>query len=573
MAEPFGQGVALNFGTGDPTPGLRRAGPWVGTVLATAAVAAAALTTAADAAPAMPSGVAVAAAAALRATFADLAAGYQPGCAAAAIRDGRVLASAGFGYADLAGRVPVTPDTVFNVASISKQFTAFAVLLLEKRGRVSLGDSIRRYVPELGEHAQSVTLRHLLHHTGGLRDYITLAAWDGVGTADPLDASGALAILARQRAPDFAPGSAHAYSNTGYFLLSQLVEAASGRSMRAFAADEIFRPIGMASTSIVDRYPAAVAALARGYSRDGKGGFGVDESPWEMTGDGQVHTTVGDLALWDDNLRTGRVGGRDLVDRLTEPGTLDDGTPLDYANGLFVAPYRGLPAQAHGGAWAGYAGYWLRLPEQRLAVAVLCNRSDVDVEGRAAQIADALLGDLSAAKPGSGGPAVGADVDIAAVRPGLYRSDFGQVARLRRDGVATVIEAYGSEARVDALGGGYSAEFGGTRVRLAFPAADRIALGGHPSAYARIAEWTPPSDLSGYAGVYRSEEAMTDLSLSSHAGGGGLVATFAGISAPLRPAGVDEFEFPGLGLVSVATRGEVVLRTLGVRALSFQRSR
>jgi CubicO group peptidase (beta-lactamase class C family) len=321
----------------------------------------------------------------------------RPGCAVGVMREGSLIRAEAHGAADLDSGALLRTDTVFNIGSISKQFTALAVLLLAREGRLSIDDSVRRYIGELGAYAEGVTLRHLLNHTGGLRDYVNLLLLEGHRFEQRTTREQALEILSRQRAANAPPGSEYDYSNTGYFLLGLVVERVSGRTLAQFSLEHIFAPLGMRDTSIVDAYPVDIPRLARGYSPADHGsadGFEIDEAAWEQTGDGQVHTTIADLARWEANFFTARVGGPEVLRQLVEPGRLVSGKRLPYAAGLALGTYRGLPTVRHGGDWAGYRAHYLRFPEQRLAVAALCNRSDAAASRYTASMAGLYLADL-----------------------------------------------------------------------------------------------------------------------------------------------------------------------------------
>ncbi len=333
------------------------------------------------------------------AVFADLQGATGPGCAAGVERAGTLLYAAGHGHADITQERRIDANTVFNIASDSKQFTAFSILWLAQQGRLALDDSILDHVPELGAYAWPVTLRHLIHHTGGLRDYSALLFLKGRTRSDPVTQRETLEALARQRAADFPAGTRYAYSNTGYFLLGLVVERVSGLPMRSFAAKHLFAPLGMDATSIVDHYPADIAALARGY-RQVDGAYTVDESRWEQTGDGQIHTTVRDLLRWSRNFHDTTLGGPALVRQMTAPGPLDAPQARDYAAGLVVRPYRGLRVERHGGSWAGYTSDLVRFPAQQLSIAVLCNASHLTPGRYAHAIADLVLAaELGAPEP------------------------------------------------------------------------------------------------------------------------------------------------------------------------------
>ena len=343
--------------------------------------------------PAAPADSAALAAATDR-VFAHLDKPGSPGCALGVYRDGRIAYARGYGLANLELGVPITPRTVFDIGSTSKQFTAMSILLLARDGKLSLDDPVRKHVPELPDYGRPVTIRHLLHHTSGLRDYIELLSLTGARAEDWTTDDDALAVISRQRALNFDPGSEWLYSNTGFFLLSVVVERASGMSLRRFADERIFRPLGMTSTHFHDDHTMVVPGRATGYSPREGGGFSIDMSDWEQTGDGGVMTTVEDLLKWDENFYAARVGGRALLDTMQRPGTLNGGKPLEYAAALFIRPYRGLRTVSHGGAWAGYRAELLRFPDQHLSVACLCNVSNGNPSGLARRVADVHLATL-----------------------------------------------------------------------------------------------------------------------------------------------------------------------------------
>ncbi len=316
----------------------------------------------------------------------------EPGCTVGVMQGGALTHALAFGMADLGRGRPLDSHSVFNLASVSKQFTAFALLLLEQQGKLKLDDPLVKYLPELSASAQGVTLRHLVHHTGGLRDYIELLTMKGRGDADGATIDESVRALARQTRPNEAPGVEFDYSNTGYFLLGVVIARVSGQSLAQFSRERIFGPLGMKNTSIVDRYPDGIAALARGYAKTGAG-FVIDETGWEQVGDGQVHSDLHDLALWDENFYTAKLGGRALVDRMYEPGPLNSGESTGYAAGLNVYQSRGLRWVTHGGSWVGYRSNISRVPSEHLSVVVLCNRADADTGSLAGSIAEILLKD------------------------------------------------------------------------------------------------------------------------------------------------------------------------------------
>ncbi len=188
------------------------------------------------------------------------------------------------------------------------------------------------------------------------------------------------------------PGAEYEYSNTGYLLLGVVIARVSGQSLAEFAREQIFRPLGMVSTRIVDRYPDGNATRARGYANTGKG-FVIDETGWEQVGDGGVHSDLHDLALWDENFYTAKLGGRELIEQMYKVGLLNSGESTGYAAGLSVDETRGVRLIGHGGSWVGYRSYLLRAPDEHLSVIVLCNRDDADTEDLANRVAEVFLKD------------------------------------------------------------------------------------------------------------------------------------------------------------------------------------
>ena len=302
----------------------------------------------------------------------------SPGCAVGIIKDGVLMHARGYGMANLEHGIPITPQTVFDIGSCSKQFTAFCILLLEKRGKLSLDDDVRKFVPEIPDFGRPILIRHLLYHTSGLRNYVTLLENDGKRTEDVATDADALRVLAKERDLHFVPGEKHRYSNTGYFLMSLIVKKVTGESLREFARKNIFEPLGMAHSHFHDDHTMIVKSRATGYSPLSGGGFGIEISNWEHVGDGSLMTTLEDLVKWDQNFYDGKVGGKEVVKRMEMPGRLNDGTKLNYGCGLIIGKYQGTLMIHHGGAWAGYRSHIVRFPKRKLTFIVLGNVSSLD---------------------------------------------------------------------------------------------------------------------------------------------------------------------------------------------------
>jgi len=250
---------------------------------------------------------------------------------------------------------------VFDIGSTSKQFTAASILLLEKQGKLSINDDIRKYVPELPDYGRKITIVQLLNHTSGLRDYLTLMELAGIPIDSVTTDADALALVTRQKALNFAAGSEWLYSNTGFFLLSTIVQRVSGKTLRDFAAENLFAPLEMTHTQFRNSHSALIANRALAYDeQENHAGYTLNVSYFEQTGDGAVHTSVEDLLKWDENFYSPRVGGKEFLAEIQERGKLNDGKVLEYAKGLFLQDYRGLHTVSHGGSWGGYRAELLR---------------------------------------------------------------------------------------------------------------------------------------------------------------------------------------------------------------------
>jgi CubicO group peptidase (beta-lactamase class C family) len=323
----------------------------------------------------------------------------MPGCALAVIQDGKVIYKRGVGMADLEHAAPVLPTTSFHVASMSKQFTAFAIHLLAQDGKLSLDDDIRKYLPEMHDFGKTITIRHLLHHTSGLRDQWNLLALAGWRLDDVITEDDIFRMIQRQQALNFAPGKEFTYSNTGYTLLGMIVKRVSGQPLPAFAQQRIFAPLGMTHTQFHDNYGTLVPGRAQSYDPLPGGGYAYRALSYSNVGATSLFTTVEDLALWDRNFDDGRVGGKNLLTQMQTVGLLDNGRPIPYASGLGIASYRGLNIVEHGGADAGFRSQFLRFPDQHFTVVVLANAGDFAPGQLAHQIADIYLAKQLAPAP------------------------------------------------------------------------------------------------------------------------------------------------------------------------------
>jgi len=330
----------------------------------------------------------------LRDVFADYDRQEGPGVAVGVSQQGRTLFSGGWGIANLDYGIPIDADSVFYLASVSKQVTAGAVLFALKEGYLSLQDDIRRFLPLLPDYGTVFTIEHLLHHTSGIRDYLTLLWLAGRRIEDVLTAEQVFELLCAQRAVNFPPGSAHLYSNSNYVLLAEIVRRATGLSLRDYAHARLFQPLGMDSTQFHDDAERPIARRLIGYSPDPAGGFRINHLfNFDQVGDGGLYSSVNDLLKWLENLDCGRVGGPEWLTALHRPGALNDGESISYAGGLAHGQYRGLSTVEHGGGLAGFRTATIRFPEQHVAIVVLGNMATVNSYLLARQVADILLED------------------------------------------------------------------------------------------------------------------------------------------------------------------------------------
>jgi CubicO group peptidase (beta-lactamase class C family) len=376
------------------------------------------------------------------ALFAEWDKAGSPGAAVAIVKNGLVIYQKGYGSANLEYDIPITSSTVFHVASVSKQFTAFAITVLAHEGKLSLDDDIRQYLPELPAFGATITIRHLIHHTSGLRDQWFLLAMAGWRLDDVITQAHILKLVRSQRELNFRPGEEHRYSNTGYTLLAEIVERVSGKPFHEWTATHIFEPLGMTSTLFYDDHERIVKNRAYSYQPDGKGGFKKRVLSYANAGATSLLTTVEDLAKWARNFHEARLGGPAVIAHMHERGVLNHGDTLDYAFGLHVDGYAGLKRVGHAGSDAGYRAYFGRFPEQELAIIVLSNLASFNPVAMAMQVVDVYLADGSASEqPASKTTAVPAERKAIVLDPAMYDEYVG-VYTLRPGLIITITKEH-----------------------------------------------------------------------------------------------------------------------------------
>ena len=304
----------------------------------------------------------------------------SPGFAFAVIRDGDIVYNRCVGMANLDYNIPITLSTVFDIASMAKQFTAACIVLLVEEGKISLDDDIREYIPEFPDYGATITISHLIHHTSGIRDYSELMLMAGMSYENIYEAQEIFDLIFRQRKLNFSQGEQHSYSNSGYILLGLIVERVTGLSLSEYAAKHIFEPLGMGDTFIYDDRTRIIKNRAIGYTQGTGGGYRVEHWPnWTTpSGDGYLYTTVEDMLLWDRNLYDSKIGGPDFNTLMLTRGVLNNGDTIDYAFGLKAGTHRGLKTWRHSGGWAGFRSLIIRFPEQKVTAICLANVTGID---------------------------------------------------------------------------------------------------------------------------------------------------------------------------------------------------
>jgi CubicO group peptidase (beta-lactamase class C family) len=299
-----------------------------------------------------------------------------PGCAVGVSQAGRVVLTGGYGMADLERGVAIGPGTIFESGSVAKQFTAATLILLAQQGKISLDDKMGKYLPELSGAPASVTIRQVMSHTSGMREWRPVATFSGRDENETvLSNRDLLGFAARQKALNFDPGSAYSYSNTGYNIATILVERAlgNGKSFQAYTQEQIFGPLGMTNTEWRDNFRSIVPGRALAYTKRADGVVEQATPIGNIIGAGGLLTTVADLLKWNENFVEHKVGGKEMVELQQKPAVLTNGKTIAYAAGLQVTTVDGLREVAHSGATGGYRTWLGRYPDQGLSVAVLCN--------------------------------------------------------------------------------------------------------------------------------------------------------------------------------------------------------
>ena len=312
-----------------------------------------------------------------------------PGCALGVVQSGQLVYGRGYGMANLEHGIPINTTSVFRIGSVSKQFAAAVAALAAMEGYLDLEDPLQKWIPELPDYGEPLTLRHTLNHTSGLRDYITLMSLKGLRGDDFYTVSELIEVQALQEELNFSSGSEYLYSNSGYVLATEAVARAVGKPFKDYAEEVLFRPLQMSHSHFHDDHNHIVPLRADGYSPRGDG-FRTNMTTLDMIGDGGVYTSIDDMVHWvtaleQDGIRSG------LTPILETRGVLNSGEEISYALGQSHGEHRGLATIGHGGSWVGFRADVLRFPSQGTSIVTLCNRADASPSGRAIQVADIVL--------------------------------------------------------------------------------------------------------------------------------------------------------------------------------------
>jgi CubicO group peptidase (beta-lactamase class C family) len=443
--------------------------------------------------------------------------GPAPGCAAAVSLNGDVVFEKAFGLADLEHNVPNTPQTIFESGSVAKQFTAAALVLLQQDGKLSIDDPVRKYIPELPDYGSPLTIRHLLNHTAGLRDWGTVLSLTGAGRGERvINQDLALDVITHQRALDFTPGSEYSYSNSGYNLAAIIVERVSKQKFPAFVEERLFKPLGMKNSSWRDDYQRIVPGRAQAYARQGNGPWRLNMPFMTVYGNGGMLTTVDDWMKWNAMLDSHSLGAP-LVDALETRGVLNDGRKIAYALGLTIDTYKGLKDVAHGGSTAGYQTFLTRYPDKKVSIGVMCNGTSPSAGGIAAGITDEIFGPFS--EPARSESAKVSEDELKKF-VGIWRNEktHAPARFVIENGVSRW-----SGARLVPMGDGQFTA-GGNQLKFAFDkdgkpmSAQSVDSDGEVTRFVPEKEWTPTAaDLASFKGDWFSEEAGATFTIAVEA--------------------------------------------------------
>lgn len=321
----------------------------------------------------------------------------KPGFIAVAKYDNTIAYEIKSGVERLGKKDDISVNSVFNIASLSKQFTAFAILLLEFNGQIGLDDSVLKYLPKLGQYAKDITIRHLIYHTSGLKDYLEIVKSRGIGYTSHLSIAEILEDIYCQTTKDFETGTKFQYSNTGYFLLGQIIEKVSELKLSKFLKQYIFMPLNMSNTYVAGDNTVSTYSVMGYKQKNNFNSYEISQSPWANIGDSGIYSSAADLLKWGENFSECIIGTKKIIERMLSilPNTQESGYPIlnyqPYAFGLGLEYFMGERLYDHGGSWLGVESYFMRFVDAQLTVVVLSNLEGLNVEKIAYDLAGKVL--------------------------------------------------------------------------------------------------------------------------------------------------------------------------------------
>jgi CubicO group peptidase (beta-lactamase class C family) len=477
-----------------------------------------------------------------------------PGCAVGISLAGRPVYEKAFGMAEIEHAIPNTPQTIFESGSVAKQFTSAAIILLSLEGKLGLDDPVKKYIPELPDYGAPLTIRHLLNHTGGVRDWGSVLGLTGFGRGDRVISQAlAMDVITHQKGLDFTPGAEYSYSNSGYTLASTIVERVSKQSLPAFTEERFFKPLGMTHTSWRDDYQRLVPGRAQAYTGALAGPFRLLMPFMNVYGNGGMLTTVGDWLKWNAMLDS-RSMGAPLVEAMETTGVLNDGRKITYALGVVVTNEGGLRKVSHGGSTAGYQTFLSRYPDLKLSIALMCNGASRNPANIEREIFNEIAGPFPPPTP----------PDTIEVKPeelqkyvGLWRNEKTHMPE-RTIVESGMLRLAGQFVLRPLRDGAFLG--GSSRIRFQMgkdgkPASFEADNGEAVTRFVAESQWTPtPDELKSFAGVWHGEEADASFTIAVENGNAFFVQRPT-TRQPLRPQYKDHFSVGfGPGQVLWATR-------------------
>jgi len=507
----------------------------------------------------------------------------SPGAAVLVVKDGAVAYLHGYGCADLEHRIPITPQTLFDVASVAKQFTGLSVAMLVEQGKLSLDDDIHKYLPDVPDFGKPITINNLVHHSSGLRDWPETLAFSDMDLEGPITLDTILEMVRRQRELDFAPGEEEQYSNTGYNLLAATVAKVTGQSFRTWTDRNVFQPLGMKHTLVCDNPAEVIVNRASSYAPEGANKFHQVVSQLAAQGSSSLFISAEDMGRWLLNFQTAGVGGKAAIELMQKSGTLNNGEKRGYAFGLVLGKHQGMTTVSHGGSWAGYRSHTIWVPEKRFATAILANTGNMDPSGLALKITDLYLGVPSTpSTPASTQPPVAVKADPVAWEPflGTYRLGPGWLLSITREGDQLMTQAtHEDKFRMTPVSDtnffveAYRAPV--AFVRQSSGAVTNLLYRGINAPKLTVPESTP-ARLAAYVGDFWSEELRVVARLEIH-DGTLAVCLRSGRWIHLLPTGADSFDAEVGGFALQFTRNSAAevteVKASGTRVRNLRHTR